>query len=98
MRLGTYRGKFVTVEGKVKSDLVQSASKAEATKSLKALFPDCQHVETQVVEPSEGEANKAKAKAEAEANEKIKKDADEKKKRDKKSKAKTQKKKKGKSA
>jgi hypothetical protein len=79
--------------GFVKHELAQAATKGEATKKVKAMYPDMTHLETTVVELSEGERNKAKALHEAETNELGKLSAEEKQKREKKSKDKKNKKK-----
>jgi fructose-1-phosphate kinase PfkB-like protein len=65
--LGTYQVLLVKPNKHFLQELTQASSSAEATEKIKAMYPECQHLETKTKVMSEGEANKAAAAKEAAA-------------------------------
>lgn len=65
--LGTYSVLLVQPNNRLLHEVVQAKSKADATEQIKAMYPDCKHLETKTKVKSEGEANKEAAAKEAAA-------------------------------
>lgn len=65
--LGTYQVLLVRPDKRFLQEVAQASCSAEATEKVKAMYPECHHLETKTKVMSEGEANKAAADKEAAA-------------------------------
>lgn len=88
MKEGTYEIKMVRNDNFLFREITQASSQIEATKKIKAMYPEFEHISTRIIEQSEGEKNKALVEKETEILELKKVNAEKKAKRETKRKSK----------